>query len=308
MVTNHKIKHNYACARLIRDMERLCDLYFELSNEERLKILHSLREKNMNITALAQTVDITTQECSRHIARLADFNLVQRNTDRTFRITPYGHLTLRLILGQQFASTYQKYFNTHTLDNLPSRIVSRIHELNDSRFTQDIWLTFSLLENLFEEAEKYIWMIHDQYLLSILPLGVEAIKRGVKFKSIDPMSREENRSLDPERPDYVTVEDEKYLLQSWKEGNLEIRLSETIRVFLYINEKKAIVAFPLIDGYFDYTGFVTEHPEGLRLCRDIFEYYWSLGHPPTQDSILESHKTRMHYQEGLEKKAHRRDA
>ena len=288
-------------------MERLCDLYFELSNEERLKILHNIREKNMNITALAQTVDITTQECSRHIARLSDFNLIQRNNDRTFSITPYGDLTLRLILGQQFASRYQDYFNTHSLDDLPSRIVSRIHELDQSRFTQDIWLTFSLLENLFKEAEEYIWMIHDQYLLSILPLGVEAIKRGVKFKSIDPMSKAENRKLDTERPDYVTGEDEKYLLESWKAGNLEIRLSESIKVFLYVTEKNAILAFPLIDGSFDYTGFVTDRPDGLQLCRDIFEYYWSQSSPPTQENIMESHNKRMQYQKGLEKKDYRRD-
>ena len=289
-------------------MERLCDLYFELSNEERLKILHNIREKNMNITALAQTVDVTTQECSRHIARLSDFNLVQRNNDRTFSITPYGDLTLRLIHGQQFASRYQDYFNTHSLDDLPSRIVSRIHELDQSRFTQDIWLTFSLLENLFKEAEEYIWMIHDQYLLSILPLGVEAIKRGVKFRSIDPMSKAENRRLDPERPEYVTAEDEKYFLESWKEGNLEIRFSEVIRVFLYVTEKNAILAFPLIDGSFDYTGFVTDRTDGLMLCRDIFEYYWSQSSPPTHEKIMESHKTRMQYQKGLEKKTHHRDA
>ena len=283
-------------------MERLCDLYFELSNEERLNILYNLREKNMNITALSQEIDTTTQECSRHVSRLAEYNLIQKNADRTYSITSYGNLILRLISGHQFASNHQQYFNTHSLDALPSRFVSRIHELDQSRFTQDLWLTFSLVENLFKEAEEYIWMIHDQYLLSILSLGVEALKRGAKFKSIDPMNKAENRKLDQERPDYVTEEDEKYFLESWKEGNLEIRLSESIKVFLYVTEKKGIVAFPLLDGSFDYIGFVTVHPDGLRLCRDIFEYYWSLSSPPTQEQIIESHKTRVQYQKGLEKK------
>jgi predicted transcriptional regulator len=274
-------------------MERLCDLYFELSNKERLKLLFNLREKNMNITELSHKIDTTTQECSRHVSRLTDFNLTLKNADRTYSITPYGNLTLRLILGHKFASNNQQYFNTHTLDDLPSRIVSRIHELDHSRFIQDVWLTFSLLEKLFKEAEEYIWMIHDQYYLSILPLGVEALKRGVKFKSIDPMSREENRRLDPLRPDYLNAEDEKYILESWKNGNLEVRLTENIGVFLYVSEKNAIVAFPLIDGSFDYLGFVTNHSRGMRLCQDIFEYYWSLGIHPTQEKMLESHKNRM---------------
>ena len=35
------------------DMERLGDLYFELSNEDRLEILHRLRDSPMNVTRLA---------------------------------------------------------------------------------------------------------------------------------------------------------------------------------------------------------------------------------------------------------------
>jgi predicted transcriptional regulator len=282
-------------------MGRLCDLYFELSNEERLNILYSLREESMNITSLAQRIDVTTQECSRHTSRLSDINLVQKNPDGTFSLTPYGCLTLRLIPGQLFASTNHRYFNTHSLDHLPSGIVSRMHELSDSRFTEDVWVTFSLLENLFKEAEEYVWMIHDQYLLNILPLGIEALKRGVRFRSIDPMSKEEHRRLDTERPGYITAEDEEYLLQSWKEGSLEIGLAEAIQVFLYVTERKAIVAFPLIDGSFDYVGFATESPDGLSLCRDIFEYYWSKGSSPTQDRVMDSHKTRIQYHKESEK-------
>jgi len=282
-------------------LERLCDLYFELSNEERLNILYSLREENMNITTLAQRLDVTTQECSRHMSRLSDIGLVQRNPDGAYSLTPYGRLTLRLIPGQLFASTHHRYFNTHTLEYLPSGLVSRIHELSESRFTEDVWVTFSILENLFKEAEDYVWMIHDQYLLNILPLGVEALRRGIRFRSIDPARKEEHRRLDAERPNYISAEDEEYLLQAWREGRLETHLAEVIQVFLYATERKAIVAFPLIDGSFDYVGFATESPDGLSLCRDIFEHYWSQGSPPTQDRVQESHKTRMQLHKEAEK-------
>jgi len=282
-------------------LERLCDLYFELSNEERLNILYSLREENMNITSLAKRIDVTTQECSRHTSRLSDIGLVQKNPDGAYSLTPYGRLTLRLIPGQLFVSTHRGYFNTHTLDHLPSGLVVRIHELSDSRFTQDVWVTFSILENLFKEAEDYVWMIHDQYLLNILPLGVEALRRGVRFRSIDPASKEEHRRLDAERPGYITAEDEAYLLQSLRESRLETHLAEAIQVFLYVTERKAIVAFPLIDGSFDYVGFATESPDDLSLCRDIFEYYWSQGSLPTQNRVQESYKTRMQHHKDAEK-------
>lgn len=282
-------------------MERLCDLYFELSNEERLNILYSLREENMNITTLAQRMDVTTQECSRHTSRLSEVGLVQKNPDGTYSLTAYGRLTLRLVPGQLFVSTHREYFNTHTLDHMPSSLVSRIDELGDGRYTQDVWVTFSILESLFKEAEEYVWMIQDQYLLNILPLGVEALKRGVRFRSIDPASKEEHRRLDSVRPSYITSEDEEYLLQSWRDGRVETRFAESIRVFLYVTERKALVAFPLVDGSFDYVGFATESPEGLGLCRDIFEHYWSQGSLPTQDRVQESHKTRMRHHKESEK-------
>ena len=284
-------------------MERLCYLYFELSNEERLNILYSLREENMNITSLAQRIDVTTQECSRHTSRLAEVNLVQKNPDGTYSLTPYGRLTLRLIPGQLFASIHHVYFNTHSLDHLPSGFVSRIHELSESRFTEDVWVTFSLLESLFKEAEEYVWMIHDQYLLNILPLGVEALKRGVRIRSIDPLNKEEHRRLDEERPGYITAEDEEYLVQSWKEGRVEPRFLEIIPVFLYVTEREALVAFPLIDGSFDYVGFATRTPDGLSLCRDIFEHFWSEGSPPTQDRVVDSYKTRIRHHKESEKEA-----
>jgi hypothetical protein len=140
-------------------------------------------------------------------------------------------------------------------------------------------------------------MIHDQYLLNILPLGVEALRRGVGFRSVDPARREEHRRLDAERPGYISAEDEEFLLRAWREGRLETRLAEAIRVFLYVTEGRAVVAFPLVDGSFDYVGFATESPDGLSLCRDIFEYYWSQGSPPTQDRVQEAHKARMRHHE-----------
>ena len=54
------------------------EFYFELSNEERLKLLFNLREKNMNITALPQKINTTRKKRSRHVSRLTEFNLTQR--------------------------------------------------------------------------------------------------------------------------------------------------------------------------------------------------------------------------------------
>ena len=42
-------------------MERLCDLLFEVSNEDRLRILIRLGEGPMNVTGLSRELGITTR-------------------------------------------------------------------------------------------------------------------------------------------------------------------------------------------------------------------------------------------------------
>lgn len=88
-------------------MERLCDLYFELSNEDRVRILHVLRENPLNITNLAKELDVTTQEVSRHVSRLTEAGLTERNSEGMFDLTPYGGLTLRQIKGLELTSRYR---------------------------------------------------------------------------------------------------------------------------------------------------------------------------------------------------------
>jgi len=100
-------------------LERLCDLYFELSNEDRLEILRKLEGETLNVTGIARELEITTQECSRHLARLSEAMLVERNPEGGYSLSQYGRLSLRIIAGQSFVSEHRDYFNAHSLDVHP---------------------------------------------------------------------------------------------------------------------------------------------------------------------------------------------
>jgi predicted transcriptional regulator len=267
------------------DSERLGDLYFEFSNEDRLEILHRLRDTPMTVTRLARELDITTQECSRHTARLSEAFLVAKDPDGAYALTPYGHLSLKLIAGQRFVAEHRDYFNSHGLDVHPQGLVARIGELGAGKLTGNAMVTFGIVENIMRDAEEYIYMIHDQYLLSILPLLISAMKRGVKLRTVELESRGERRNLNPERPGYISQEDEDYLIQSWNEKNSQSRFTEDIDVFLYINEKEALIAFPLAEGAFDYLGFYSENPAFHKYCLDVFEFYYERADPPDPEKI-----------------------
>jgi predicted transcriptional regulator len=276
-------------------MERLCDLYFELSNEDRLEILIKLCGEALNVTGLARELDITTQECSRHLARLSEALLVARDSEGAYALTPYGWLSLRLIAGQGFVAENRDYFNTHTLEFLAPELVNRIGELHWGKAAENVMLVFSLVENIIRESQEYLLFIHDQYLPSILPLGVEAMRRGITSKSVELKAKTPERVLDSIRPDYISLEDEEYFIQVWSEGRIVPRFTEEVHVFLYINEKEALIAFPLAEGGYDYLGFSSEDPTFHKYCTDVFEYYYERADPPDQERMNKADARLAHY-------------
>ena len=274
-------------------MERLCDLYFEFSNEDRLGILYRLKEGGMKITRLSREMDITTQECSRHMTRLSEARLVEKDSDGLYGLTPYGMLSLVLISGQRFVAEYRDYFNAHPLERLPLEFVCRIGEMRGSELTPSVMVTFSLIESLFENAEENVWVMHDRYLLNILPLSAEALRRGVRIRTLDTVPKEP--SLDQARPTYISEADEDLFIKSWQDGKIEVRKSDTIELFLYVSEREAVVAFPLVDGSFDYLGFHSGDQAMLSYCRDLFEFYYEKGVEPPMDMAEELHEKRLEY-------------
>ena len=266
-------------------MEHLCDLYFELSNEDRLEILRKLEGETLNVTGIARALGITTQECSRHLARLSEAMLVERDSDGGYSLSQYGRLSLRLIAGQRFVAEHRDYFTNHTLERLPHELVSRIGELQEGKFADNVMLVFNLVETIIRESQEYLLFIHDQYLPSILPLGVDAMKRGITSSSVELKAKAPGRSLNPIRPDYITLEDEEYFIQVWKEGRIKPRFTEEVHIFLYINEKEALIAFPFTEEGFDYLGFSSTDPAFHKYCMDVFAYYYERAEPPGQERM-----------------------
>ena len=113
-------------------MEALCDLLFEFSNEERLKILFELEKGPKNLTSIAKDLDFTSQGTSRNIARLVETSIIRRNPDGEYELTPYGSVSLKLLSSYEFLSRNRQYFLSHDVSVLPYQFINRIGELNAS--------------------------------------------------------------------------------------------------------------------------------------------------------------------------------
>jgi hypothetical protein len=116
----------------------------------------------------------------------------------------------------------------------------------------------------------------------------------VKIRSLEPSSKEPRRVLNPVRPDYLSEEDEDYLLRSWLDGKVDSRFSDTIDLFLYASDKEALIAFPHTDGAFGYLGFYSTDHSARRYCSDLFDYFEKGGRPSRQ-SVEEYHEKRKAY-------------
>lgn len=257
-------------------MENLCDLLFEVSNEDRHRMLLQLDEEAMNVTRLSKELGLGAQECSRHVTRLGDVGLTGKSFDGLLRLTPYGELVLKLLPGFEFVSEHKDYFISHSLTNLPYEFVCRVGELANSSYANDAMVSISSIEAMIREAEEHVWIIHDQYLMSAYPLASEAVERGVRFRTIDPKVYRPSLKLKGEvRDEYRRV-----LSRALTDGLLRMGVLERFDVFFWMSEKEvAVVAFPTLDGKFDYLGFTSTDERAHKWCGDLFEFYWERTEP-----------------------------
>ena len=120
----------------------LSDLYFELSNEDRINILNILSEEPLNLSKLSKRLDITNQECSRHLSRLIEAKLINKTPETQYQISQFGELILRSKGGQSFIFKHRDYFNSHSLSAIPTSFVNRIGELSESQYIGDVMVVF----------------------------------------------------------------------------------------------------------------------------------------------------------------------
>ena len=258
-------------------MEHLCDLLFEVSNNERLGILTRLEKEAMTITGLAREMGITTQETSRHSSRLVDIGLTRKSPDNYHHLTSYGRLILRLLPGLEFVSRHREYFTTHAIAGLPWELLCRIGQLGDCGYTNDVMVTIYNIEKVIREAGEYLMNMGSHYPASVIPLLQEALERGVTTRSID------HKHKVPHQPMIDIYMDEdwiKVLRKARSEGRSVDRLLAEIPVGLWMSEREiGILSFCKEEGDFDFLGFYSEDEGARRWCRDLFEFFWEKAEP-----------------------------
>lgn len=245
------------------------DLLFEVSNESRYEILVLLREKAMRITDISGELDLTSPETRRHVSRLGEVDLIQRDVEGFYHLTPYGEMALLLFQEFIFLSDNREYFKTHSTSKVPTGFVKKIGELSSSVILGNAMDFLRYMENLFKESKEYVWMLVDQFPLNSLSTIVETIDRGVELRVIEPTERVLNPDLDA-----MTSEETQALNRTRQTPLVDLRAVDEVNIYLFLSDTRCLVAFPTSDGQFDYKGFTATDESSLQWCRELFQFYW----------------------------------
>lgn len=255
-------------------MENLCELLFEVSNEDRLRILLQLDEEAMNVTSLSRGLGLTTQESSRHLARLGGVGLTRKDADGLHHITAYGRLVVRQLQGVGFTSRHRGYFASHTLDRIPQEFVYRLGELAYCDYLDDAVVSLYSIEKVVREAEEHIWSINFPVPVSVFPRLKEAFERGVRGRLIAP----KDFLVHPIVREGLKGEDRRSLERAGATRLLEQRFIGRMDLLLWLSEKEVgLVAFPKPDGSFDLLGFSSSDERTLAWAGDLFLHYWGVS-------------------------------
>jgi predicted transcriptional regulator len=236
-----------------------CNILFELSNENRLNILFLIKDSAISVSKISNLLDISTQETSRHVARLLDEKLVSRNSDGKYVLNGFGNTILSTINYFHFISSNRDYFSTHPIRDLDAKFVSRVHELDHCTFVPDSMTVFHRIQEMCKNAEEFVYRLTDRHLTMNYPFIQSAADRGVAFKLLEPLDYEPS-------PGAMILP---------RVVPSETRGLEKIPVFLAVSEKElAAVSFPLVNGGFDYHSFSSKDPHAIEWGLDVFNHYW----------------------------------
>ncbi len=254
--------------------ENFYDLLFEISNEYRHQILLMLARKPLRVTDISKKLDLTSQEISRHVARLGDIGLTHKDVEGLHHLSHLGGLVIQLLEEIEFTSQHSEYLIKHSLTHLPDKLVKRVGDLKDSTYIHRLMDFLQLIDGVISEAEDHVWFMVDQYPLNALDIIKEALDRGVEFKTIEP-----ERTTHGPHFDLQDAEDMIELRRARTTPLVQQRALESIDSLVFISDKMALFAFPTLEGDFDYRGFTTVDEGAMEWCRELFEHYWKKANP-----------------------------
>jgi len=233
------------------------ELFFVLSSADRMKLLSEIKSQELRLTDLAERLSASVQETAKHLGRLVECKLIEKNHRGMYKLTSFGKLIFGMLPSLEFVSQRRKYFLTHDISFLPQEMLLRIGQLSENHFYDHVSNVLVECQHLLGMAQKYFYWSIDE------PLPWFISK---KFESDT-----EVRVILPRSTTAAAVKKARQIVG----GRAEFRFAKQVKLGIALNEKLAGIVFPDTEGKIDYgSGFIGYSPVFQKWCRDIFVSMW----------------------------------
>jgi predicted transcriptional regulator len=241
-------------------------LLFELSHPVRYEILHLLAVEPIRLTKIAEKVDANVPEISRHLDRLKEVGIVEKNLQGEYGPAPMGILVLNYLPGLEFLSKYAEFFQTHNLSLLPPHFISRMGELKYGELKEGAFTNINIAKNIIRGSKKRLLAASKEYLHEIVPDVNSKLDKGLYYRGVVDESFLDNE-LDKISPREMA-------------NNIfkEVKVVQEIPAAGVVTESEAIMVFLGRDGKLDYSMCFYSPDEAFKgWCGDLFEHLWKEG-------------------------------
>jgi predicted transcriptional regulator len=250
-------------------LERLAELLFILASIDRLTLLSEIAIEKRRLSQLTTKLSATPQETSKHLTRLRDAKLIEKNSEGFFCLTAFGKIIVNALPSIRFLTQNREYFLSHDISFLPLEFIERLGELQENEYGEKVGAILAHVQQVVQYAEEYIWLMADHTLGGqgyVTGSGKLESTSSVTWRVIIPA----DSSIDWTR-----------LRRSvgTHKGRIEYHLVEDpndIKAGMALNEKIAGVTFPDITGKLDFnSGFRSDNLVFRKWCQDLFVFHWN---------------------------------
>jgi predicted transcriptional regulator len=241
-------------------LERLAELLFILASIDRLTLLSEIAIEKQRLSQLTTKLSATPQETSKHLTRLRDAKLIEKDSDGFFSLTAFGKIIVNLLPSIRFLTQNREYFLSHDISSLPLEFIERLGELQEGQYGDKVGSILAHAQQVVQDAEEYIWLMADHTLGGqgyVTGSGKLESSSTVTWRVIIPA----DSSIDWTR-----------LRRSvgTHKGRIEYHLMEDpndIKAGMALNEKIAGFTLPNTTGKLDFnSGFRSNNPLFRKWC------------------------------------------
>ena len=236
---------------------------------DRLTLLSEIVIEKRRLSQLTAKLSATPQETSKHLIRLRNAKLIEKDSDGLFGLTAFGKTIVNLLPSIRFLTENKEYFLSHDISSLPLEFIERLGELQEGQYADKVGSILAHIQQVVQSAEEYIWLMADHRLGD-----QEYVTKSGKLENSGTVTW---RVILPAASDINWAEVRRTV--GIHKGRIEYHLIQDpndIKVGMALNEKIAGVTFPDITGKLDFnSGFRSDNPLFRKWCQDLFVIHWN---------------------------------